>query len=129
MSTVTQPQDHLKKAEKPKVKDIDGGKIVTFPNIVARTRDGKPVLKDETPVPLAVTVLTVALDDFELLDDLRAIDVDRNASRLPALLRRLVGDEFGTVMDALRDAGTGRVQIEPASEWIRDLMGALDPNS
>ena len=129
MSTIKEPQDHLPKVEKPKVKDIDGGKLVTFPDLVAKTRGGKPVLKDEKPVPLAVTVLTVALDDFELLDDLRAIDVDRNASRLPALLRRLVGDEFGSVMDALRDAETGRVQIEPASVWIRDLMGALDPNS
>lgn len=123
---VAQPQDH--QAKKPKVKDVDGGRVVTFPDLVRKGADGKAVLKDEKPVPLSVTVLRESLDDFELLDDLRAIDVDKNASRLPSLLRRLVGDQFGDVMNALRNE-QGRVQIEPAQLWLKELMEALNPNS
>jgi hypothetical protein len=123
---VTKPQDH--QGKKPKVKEIEGGMVVTFPDLVTKAPDGKAVTKDDKTVPLSVTVLKDSLDDFELLEDLRAIDVDQNATRLPALLRRLVGDQFKLVMDALRN-DAGRVQIEPAQEWLRDLMEALNPNS
>lgn len=120
------PQDH--QAKKPRVKDVDGGKRVTFPDLIAKDADGKALLHDGKPTELSVTVLSESLDDFELLDDLRAVDVDQNASRLPALLRRLVGNDYSTVMNALRNDG-GRVQIGPAAQFIRDLFGALDPNS
>lgn len=125
MTTTKQPSD--RQGKKPKVKDVEGGKLVTFPELVTKV-DGKVVMKDEKPVPLSVTVLRESLDDFELLDDLRAIDVDKNASRLPSLLRRLVGDQFGDVMNALRNE-QGRVQIEPAQLWLKELMEALNPNS
>lgn len=124
--TTTKPAD--RQGKKPKAKDVDGGKLVTFPELVTKGPDGKAVMKDDKPVPLSVTVLKESLDDFELLDDLRAIDVDQNASRLPSLLRRLVGDQFKSVMDALRN-DSGRVPIEPAQQWLRDLMEALNPNS
>ncbi len=126
MTDQTQPQDH--KSKKPTVKTVEGGRRITFPDIVAKDRAGKAVQKDGKAVPLSVLVADASLDDFELLDDLRAVDVDRNGSRLPALLRRLVGDDYPAVMDALRNEG-GRVRIQPASEWIRQLMEALDPNS
>lgn len=125
--SVKEPQDH--KGKKPRVKEVDGARVVTFPSVKARARDGKVIEKDGNVVPLSVTVTREALDDFELLDDLRAIDVDQNASRMPALLRRLVGADFQAVMDALRDSVSGRVRIEPAQEWLRDLMEALNPNS
>lgn len=123
----TKPQDH--KSKKPSVKEVEGGKRVTFPDIQARTHDGKVIEKDGNKVALSVTVTNDALDDFELLDDLRAIDVDLNASRMPSLLRRLVQDDYRSVMDALRDWKSGRVRIEPAQSWLRDLMEALNPNS
>jgi len=109
MSEIKKPQDHLTKVEKPKVEKVDGGKKVTLSGVT-------------------VMVLDEALDDFELLDDLRAVDVDKNASRLPALLRRLVGDDYTLIMDALRSKETGRVPIHSGTEFIRDLMGALNPN-
>lgn len=129
MSTPKKPQDHLEKVVKPKVESLEDGKRITFSDIPARDREGKTEVVDDKPRPLTVTVAFEALDDFELLDDLRAIDVDMNASRLPALLRRLVGDEYDDVMNALRNRETGRVQIAPAQVWIRRLMEALNPNS
>jgi hypothetical protein len=107
--TPAKPQDHLPKAEKPKVEKVDGGRKITLSGVT-------------------VTVSDAALDDFELLDDLRAVDVDKNTSRLPALLRRIVGDEYPDVMDALRDKDSGRVTISVAMAFIKDLFGALNPN-
>lgn len=93
------PQDHQRK--KPTVKEVDGGKSVTFPDILARTADGKTIEKDGNTLPLTVTVDTVALDDFELLDDMRGMD-DGNHARMPAMLRRLVGDDYKAVLEAFR---------------------------
>ena len=74
------------------------------------------------------TVSRDALDDFELLDDLGAIE-DGNAGRLPRVMRRLLGDEYKDALDHLRDEDTGRVAVEPAAEFISDLLGGLNPNS
>lgn len=120
------PQDHQRK--KPTVKDVDGGKCVTFPDILARTADGKTIEKDGNTLPLSVTVATVALDDFELLDDMRGMD-DGNHARMPAMLRRLVGDDYKAVLEAFRDRETGRVPITKVAPWVQELLGALNPNS
>ena len=91
-----------------------------------------------TPAPevLTATVRGVewsvpadALDDFELLDDLNALDQKGDATRLPAVLRRLLGDQWRDAMDVLRDEGTGRVSVEAGAEFVMELMGALNPNS
>lgn len=120
MTAPKKPQDRQPK--KPTVKDVGDGKRVTFPEHVLRVVDGKPE-------PLAVTVPLAALDDFELLDDLRAIDVDQNASRLPGILRKLIGDDYRNVMDALRDKTSGRVTVEAGTTFIKDLFEAVNPNS
>lgn len=70
-----------------------------------------------------------ALDDFELLDDLNALEQKGDATRLPAVLRRLLGEQWRDAMDVMRNTETGRVSIEAGSEFVMDLMGALNPNS
>jgi hypothetical protein len=70
------------------------------------------------------------LDDFELLDDLNALDQRDDATRMPSVLRRFLGDEQWTkAMNLLRDKETGRVKIETGSEFVWDLVAALNPNS
>lgn len=123
---MSKPTDHKSKA--PKVKEVDGGKRVTFPDLVEKDANGKAILVDEKPVPLSVTVEDEALDDFEFLDDMRALDVDGNSSKLPAVLRRVVGDDYAKTMNALRNE-KGRVQIGPAVDFINSLLGAINPNS
>lgn len=108
MTAPKKPQDRQPK--KPTVKAVDGGKQVTISGVT-------------------VTVSDDAVNDFELLDDLRAIDVDKNAARLPGVLRRLVGDQYQAVMDGIRDKTTGRVTIEAGSEFLKDLFEVLNPNS
>lgn len=121
MAAPKKPQDHLPKIEKPKVETVE----VT----IGEGEEQRTAPAQRTTVQgITVTVLDESLDDFELLDDLRAVDVDRNASRLPALLRRLVGDDYRDIMDQLRDSQSGRVPIQKATEFIRGLMEALNPN-
>lgn len=114
MSTVKKPAD--RQGKKPTVKTVGDETRVTFPDLLVSGE------------PLTVTVPKDALDDFELLEDLNAIDVEKKASRLPAVLQRLVGDQYSDVLDALR-GDSGRVSITTAAEWIGELLGALDPNS
>lgn len=75
------------------------------------------------------TVSRSALDDFELLDDLHAVQEDGDATRLPSILRRLLGDGgFSEAMAVLRARGEGRVSIEAGSKFVGDLLGEIDPN-
>lgn len=100
---VKQPQDH-------KAKDTPGVRTV---EVRGRTWS----------VPLD------ALDDFELLDDLNALDQREDPTRLPAVLRRLLGDQWRQAMDVLRDEETKRVTVTAGAEFVFELMTALDPNS
>lgn len=69
------------------------------------------------------------LDDFELLDDLAALQNEEDVTRVPSALRRLLGkDDYRRALDALRD-DKGKVRIEPAAEFMMALIEALDPNS
>ncbi|HEY9467880.1 MAG TPA: hypothetical protein VIR54_32525 [Vicinamibacterales bacterium] len=111
MTAPKKPQDHLEKVVKPKIEPVDGGRKVTL--------DG-----------VTVTVMDDALDDFELLDDLGELQRDKKqAARLPRILRQLVGDDsYHVVMDGLRGTN-GRVSVTAASEWIKKLFEAINPNS
>lgn len=105
------PQDRQPKQEKPKVEEVAGGKRVT--------------LRGAT-----VTVLDVAFDDFELLDDLASAQRDKNPAVFPSLLRRLVGDDgYKTALDAIRDGESGRVTLEAGITFVGELFEAINPNS
>src|SRR5690349_21824252 len=63
-----------------------------------------------------------ALDDFELLDDINSLEQKSDASRMPSILRRLLGDQWGDAMEALRDKETKRVSVEAGSKFVWDLL-------
>lgn len=133
------PQDHKEAAFEPKAEKID----IELPDF---DDDGQPLV-DDNGKPVTRTVpgrrvtmqVTVgrtidvevpdeALDDFEVLDDIRAVQDDNDASRLPALLRRLVGDQYREVLKTLR-APNGRVPVDAGVSFVMGLFGALSPNS
>ena len=128
------PQDHQwKKLKKPKpeVVQVEDGWEVTVtleprPIDPADDESGEP--EEAGPRKLTVTVPRDALDDFELLDDLASLKDLNDASRLPSMLRKVVGDQYGTVMDALRSVN-GRVRIEDGQNFLMDVFGAINPNS
>ncbi len=71
-----------------------------------------------------------AVDDFELLDDLHAYEDKGDATRLPSILRRLLGDDgYREAMGVLRDEDSGRVSIEAGANFVGNLLGGIDPNS
>lgn len=66
-----------------------------------------------------------ALDDFELLDDLGAMEAG-NPARFPSALRRMLGAEQAKrAVELLRNPDTGRVPVEPAVEFFLGLMEEL----
>lgn len=81
---------------------------------------------------LTLTIDEAALDDFELLDDLRTLESGTSQAALvmPSVLRSFLGaDQFRTVMTHLRDGKTGRVGIEAGAMFVGDMLEALNPNS
>lgn len=103
MAATKKPQDH-----KPKVETIDGISTLTIQGITVH------VAKD-------------ALDDFELLDDMSQLQ-EGNGTKLSSVARRLFGDEFKQVMDALRGEN-GRVSIEATTKFIQAVLESVAPNS
>ena len=77
---------------------------------------------------LELTVASDALDDFELLDDLNELEQNENPGRLPSILRRLVGDQWKTVVDHLR-GDNGRVSVGDGAEFVGEILEALSPSS
>ena len=98
------PQDHLQKkttATEPRTTEVDG---------------------------LTLTIDEAALDDFELLADLKKLDsgTPDAALSMPRVLEAFLGaEQYRTVMDHLRDPETGRVSIEAGARFIGDLMRGL----
>lgn len=73
-------------------------------------------------------VTASALNDFELLEDIDAVD-SGNPSRLPKVLRRMLGDDqYRKALDALRDE-EGIVRVEKAAEFFYAIAAAVNPNS
>lgn len=116
-----QPEDHKPKAEKPKVDTVE---IAIGDGAAKRTVKARRVAIRG----IVVTVPEENLDDFEVLDDMRALNDNQDPSRMPALLRRLVGDDFRRVLEALRGPN-GRVSVEDGSNYVLELIQALNPNS
>jgi hypothetical protein len=106
---VKRPQDHKppETEVKPVVEKVDGGRKVTHKGVT-------------------VTIPDEALDDFELLDDLREMEQTGNVSVLPSLLRRLAGpDGYKAVMEGLRNPDTGRVSAGDGAEYVQAIFEAL----
>lgn len=123
----TVPQDHQPKTETPKVEKVE----VDLPDGVDENDEPKfrTVPARRTTVSgITVTVTDEALDDFELLDDFRGLG-DSDPSRLPSVLRRMVGDDYKRIMNELRDPVTGRVSASAGTQFVFDVVKAFNPNS
>jgi hypothetical protein len=120
--SVKQPTDRKPKDDKPKVDTVEIE--------VGEGKDKRTIPARRVAIRgVVVTVPDEAVNDFEVLDDIRAVQDQDDASRLPALLRRLVGDaDYRRVMDALRGAN-GRVAIDVGSEFVLELFQALNPSA
>lgn len=107
-TTPRQPQDH-----KPKAAEVEKAARVLEIRGVSYTLDED------------------ALDDFELLGDLRSLDSGGTEAALsmPRILKAFLGaDQYRTALDSIRDKDTGRVGIEAGAGFVGDLLKAISPN-
>lgn len=101
------------------------------------TQEKKIVPKDE---PILVSIkgieLTVdpqVLDDLETLELLSQLnpadDAEPNAFALIPLLKRLFGEKYKQVKNALRNKETGRITMEEVSSFVSEYLSKVSPNS
>ena len=101
MPPKTKPQDHLPPKGTPKLITIRGVELSVDPEM---------------------------FDDLDLLDTLDQVN-EGNGLRLAGGLRRVTGDKFSKVREALRDPETGRIPLEVAGEFFIEVMESIVPNS
>lgn len=80
---------------------------------------------------IKVSVDPNALDDWELIEVVAALDSGDNSAMLalPAVVRRLLGtDTYERVKDTCRGEG-GRVSAEQMGGFVGELLVELAPNS
>ena len=107
--------------------------MTEIPAGAKKPTDRKSAKADDGPLEVVVRGATItvprdALDDFELLDDMSQLE-NGNPSRMPSLLRRLVGEQWKDVLDLARDKDTGRVSIEAGALLVQEIMEGINPNS
>lgn len=104
MSEKKTPKDHQQPKDRPKHVTVMGVDLVADPGLF-----------DD-------------LEIVELLSDMNAGTAEGSFAIVP-LLKRVTGDEYAAVKDALRDPDTGRVPIEAVGEFIKEFVKELAPNS
>lgn len=82
---------------------------------------------------VTVTIDPASLDDLDVLEalyDMQHSDEDPNgAFEIVVLLRKLFGDDYRRVKDALRDPETGRIPGETLNGFLTDVFEKAAPNS
>lgn len=107
MST-KKPQDHKPKQVKPKVEKVAEGQKVTI--------SGK-----------SVVIASDALDDWELLEDLAAMQEGQN-HKIPSVARRMFGDSYTDALEQFRGKN-GVVKASDFSAFVQRVFVALNPES
>ena len=76
-----------------------------------------------------VEVAPEALDDWELMEAIAAVDGGDQEAMMHAIVKRLIGpDAYAKAKGSVRD-DTGRVSAEAMGEFVGELFTALAPNS
>lgn len=102
-----QPQDHKTPKNQPKTVEAMGVTLAV-----------NPAIFDD-------------LDMVEYLYDLQASQEGdgTGAFAIVPFLKKLCGDQYTAMKDALRDPDTGRVSIDKISEFLAQLLEQVAPNS
>ncbi len=102
-----QPQDHKTPKNQPKTVEAMGVTVTV----------GPAIFND--------------LDMVEYLYDLQTAQTGdgSGAFAIVPFLKKLCGDQYTAMKDALRDPDTGRVSIDKVSDFIAQLLEQVAPNS
>lgn len=101
----------------------------TTKTVVKKPQDRKP--KQDEPITVTVngvelTVPRDVLDDIELIDDINTVD-SGNVLAMPGLLRRMFGEQYPALVDAIRDPDTGRASMTKGADAMKLVFEAV-PN-
>lgn len=105
-------------------------KHIAMPKDHMPPNTGKP--KKVTINGVTVTIDPNIFDDLDILEDLYAIqnpEDEAGTFRIVPFLRKLCGDSYKDMKEALRDEKTGRVSMERVSAFIEELLEKVAPNS
>lgn len=97
-----------------------------------KTPKNQPKTVEAMGVTLVVSLAIFDdLDMVEYLYDLQAAQEGdgTGAFAIVPFLKKLCGDQYTAMKDALRDPDTGRVSIDKVSEFIAQLLEQVAPNS
>lgn len=97
-----------------------------------KTPKNQPKTVEVMGVTLAVSpAIFDDLDMVEYLYDLQTAQTGNGAGAFAIVpfLKKLCGDRYTAMKDALRDPDTGRVSIDKVSEFIAQLLEQVAPNS
>ncbi|MCL2089844.1 MAG: hypothetical protein FWH11_01230 [Micrococcales bacterium] len=109
MGAPKKPQDHRKKAKRPK-------KATPSPT------HGAPVEYRITVRGMELVVTEDALDDWDVVEELN----DRSGGGMPSAVRRILGPAQDAKVRALcTDEKTGRVVGSQMAEWVAEFFEAL----
>ena len=79
---------------------------------------------------VTVTVGPAIFNDLDMVDRQNAQEGDGSgAFAIVPFLKKLCGDQYTAMKDALRDPDTGRVSIDKVSDFIAQLLEQVAPNS
>ena len=67
--------------------------------------------------------------NLEIQPDARQRRQGAGAFAIVPFLKKLCGDQYTAMKDALRDPDTGRVSIDKVSDFIAQLLEQVAPNS
>lgn len=101
----------------------------TTKTVVKKPQDRKP--KQDEPILITVsgvelTVPRDVMDDIELIDDINSVD-SGNMLAMPGLLRRVFGDQYASLIEAIRDPETGKASMTKGADAIKQVFEAV-PN-
>lgn len=83
---------------------------------------------EATACGVTVTIDPNALNDFETFELIAKLN-EGDMFVFPQLFRRVIGAGADVVLKDLADKKTGRVTLDVASEFLKEVLEQLDPNS
>lgn len=98
---------------------------------VRKPQDRKPKagsVQTVTVRGVELKLSTEVFDDLDLLDAMDQIQ-EGNGMKIATALRRVAGEQYNEVREALRDKETGRIPLESAAEFFTEALQAVAPNS
>lgn len=101
------------------------------------TQEKKIVPKDEPTIMsirgIEITIDPQVFDDWKVLELLSLLEPPDNTEAKPfavvPLVKRILGNQYQYVMDALKNKETGRISSEEMTDFVKKIMEGVAPNS